>query len=233
MIFSLALFSCALSTEDNPATVVCLTFDDGHASVYEYGLPVLTKYGFSATSFINSGLVDNPTNMCWAQIISLASEHHWEIGSHSFSHANLAQLGYEEARQEILRDKKALINHGITPRSFALSYGICPIDYYDLILAEYDYIRGSSDFPMHNPVDPSNLGYLPFQSGWDADVIKARIMRGVANREAVIIIGFHRIETEGQGYYDNCPRDELEKICQWLQRSGLEVMTISEAMARE
>ena len=225
------LLSCSLSREEQPATIVCLTFDDAHSSVYQQALPILERFGLKATSFVNSALLDGYETMSWAQVLSLENEHGWETGAHGLSHANLAELSHAEAARQILDDRQLLMEHGISPRSFALPYGVCPLDYYDLIVPHYDNIRGSNDLPMHAPVDRLNLGYLPFQSGWTAQRVKARITRGMADREALVIIGFHRIETPGAGYQDNCPAAELEEICRWLRDTGLEVMTISEAMA--
>ncbi|MBP7194388.1 MAG: polysaccharide deacetylase family protein [Candidatus Cloacimonetes bacterium] len=230
-IFSLLLLSCSAGREDQPATIVCLTFDDAHASVYHQALPILERYGLRASNFVNSALLDGSETMTWDQVVSLSKDYGWETGAHGLSHVNLAELSYPEARQQILSDRQLLVDHGLNPRSFALPYGVCPIDYYDLILPYFDNLRGSNDIPMHSPVDRLNLGYLPFQSGWDAQRVKARISRGVANREALVIIGFHRIATPGEGYADNCPAAGLEEICRWLRDSGLEVMTISEAMA--
>lgn len=232
LIFSLlSILSCSLGKDEQPVTIVCLSFDDAHSSVYEHALPILNRYSLRATNFVNSGLVGNPQVMNWQQIQSLENDYGWETGGHGLDHVNLAELSYEEAEQQILADKSLLIQHGLRPRSFAIPFGISPSSFYPIITQAYSNIRGSQDIPMHMPVDRQNLGYLPFQSGWTASTIKARITRGVANREALIIIGFHRIETPNAGYYDNCPSSELEEICRWLKETELKVMTVSEAVA--
>src|SRR5262245_46670162 len=42
----------ALSGQAGPEPLLALTFDDGFRNVYEYGLPVLQRYGFAATVFL-------------------------------------------------------------------------------------------------------------------------------------------------------------------------------------
>jgi len=230
-IFSLLLLSCSLSRPEAPATIVCLTFDDGHRSVYEHAMPILHCHGLRATSFVNSGLVGSDQIMNWDQIISLDHDYGWETGGHGLDHINLAELDYEAAAYQISDDRRLLTEHGLVPLSFALPYGVAPLDYYELISSHYANIRGSNDIPMHHPVDRLNLGYLPYQSGWTADQLKARILQGMANQEALVIIGFHRVETPNASYYDNCPASVLEEFCAWLAETGLRVMTVSEAMA--
>jgi hypothetical protein len=100
-IFSLLLLSCSAGREDQPATIVCLTFDDAHASVYHQALPILERYGLRASNFVNSALLDGSETMTWDQVISLSKDYGWETGAHGLSHENLAELSYPEARQQI------------------------------------------------------------------------------------------------------------------------------------
>ncbi|MCB5229145.1 MAG: polysaccharide deacetylase family protein [Candidatus Cloacimonetes bacterium] len=230
LLCSLALLSCSLAPVERPATIICITFDDAHYSVFQNALLILQRYGIRATSFVNSGLVGTGYAMDWNQIVSLEKDYYWETGAHGLSHANLAELDMEEARHQIVEDKRQLEARGLTPRCFALPYGVCPSEYYPIIAQHYRYIRGSHDITMQAPVDGKHLGYFSFQDGWTAQEVKARILRGLANQEALIIIGFHSVGDD-ISYYGNCPPSELEALCGWLQSANLPTMTLSEAMS--
>jgi len=65
--------------------LVVLTIDDGYKSFLTSGMPLLRKYGFKATMFINTNQVGYPDFLTWEEILSLKKEG-IEIGNHSHSH---------------------------------------------------------------------------------------------------------------------------------------------------
>ncbi len=231
LIFSLLAGSCRIvapSAEHGP--VICFTFDDQHSSIWNYAYPVMRQRGFRGTNFVNSGRIGHPQLMSWQQLESLEKQEGWETGGHTLHHQDLPELSYAEAQIAILADHDSLTAHGLAAKTFALPGGDCPLAYYPIIQSRYQNIRGSSDFAMRVPINRLSLGYLPFQSGWTAQHIIDRINGGIANGEDIIIIGFHRIETEIGGYYDNCPLSEFTAIMDWVQSRGLPVMTVAEAI---
>lgn len=231
LICSLLAGSCGLlSPVGGDGPIICFTFDDQHKSVWEYAAPVMREHGFAGTSFVNTGRIGHPHLMSWQQIESLEKDDGWETGGHTLYHQDLPELGYAEAQNVIIADYDSLKAHGLSPRTFALPGGDCPLEYYPIIQSRYSNIRGSSDFAMYAPLNRLSLGYLPYQSGWTAENIIKRIRQGIANNEALIIIGFHRIETVTGGYYDNCPLSEFTRIMDWVKDKGLKVKTVSEAV---
>jgi peptidoglycan/xylan/chitin deacetylase (PgdA/CDA1 family) len=44
---------------------VALTFDDGYRDNYQYAFPILKEFGFPATIFLATGLLDDPTRRLW------------------------------------------------------------------------------------------------------------------------------------------------------------------------
>lgn len=62
-VMSLDAALAALRQQRMPPRAVCITFDDGYRSSYELALPVLQKYGLTATVFVTSGYVDSQRNM--------------------------------------------------------------------------------------------------------------------------------------------------------------------------
>ena len=50
-----------------PARAVLLTFDDGHRSLLEAGLPLLRERGFPATAFVIAGVLDTDQPFWWTE----------------------------------------------------------------------------------------------------------------------------------------------------------------------
>jgi peptidoglycan/xylan/chitin deacetylase (PgdA/CDA1 family) len=50
-----------------PSRAVLLTFDDGHRSVLEHGLPLLRERGFPAVVFVVAGVLDTDTPFWWTE----------------------------------------------------------------------------------------------------------------------------------------------------------------------
>jgi peptidoglycan/xylan/chitin deacetylase (PgdA/CDA1 family) len=231
LIFSILAGSCRIVVPVSATgPVICFTFDDQHISIWEHAYPVMKQHGFRGTNFVNSGRIGHPNLMDWQKLETLGKDEGWETGGHTLYHQDLPELSFGDAELAILADYDSLKAHGLNPRSFALPGGDCPLEYYPILQRRYKNIRGSSDFAMFEPINRFSLGYLPFQSGWTADNIIHRLQAGIANGEAIIIIGFHRIETPTGGYNDNCPLAEFIRILDWVHSKGLEVLTVSEAV---
>lgn len=100
-----------------PPRPVVLTFDDGFADFHSRALPLLQRYGFTATVFVTTGWIadgparpgaDRPGRMLsWSQIAEAASAG-VEIGAHSHSHPELDQLGEDMLRFELKHSKGLL-----------------------------------------------------------------------------------------------------------------------------
>ncbi len=118
-----------------PKKSVVLTFDDAYADIAENALPILKKYGFSATVFVVTDQIGG-TN-AWDEREGSATLHcmnaeqirQWaaegiEFGAHTRTHANLATLTEDELAHEIDGSCQDLSNVlGVRVRSFAYPYG--------------------------------------------------------------------------------------------------------------
>lgn len=100
-----------------PKKPVVITFDDGYLDNYTYALPILKKYGMTATVFVVADTIGGtndfdykagrqPLNHMagWKELKEMSSGG-ITIGSHTLSHPHLAEVSPDRAREEIYLSK--------------------------------------------------------------------------------------------------------------------------------
>lgn len=105
-----------------PEKAIVLTFDDGWKSQYDYAVPVLNTYGFTATFFIITKS-HGGGYMTWDEVRELANAG-FEIASHTKTHAKLAALTDDASLKEELEGSKAALeeNVGVVISTLAYPY---------------------------------------------------------------------------------------------------------------
>jgi peptidoglycan/xylan/chitin deacetylase (PgdA/CDA1 family) len=113
-----------------PERPVVLTFDDGFADFHGRALPVLRRYGFTATVFVTTGWIADagrhaagrrPGRMLsWSQIRETLAAG-VEIGAHSHAHPQLDQISLTRLRDE-LATSKSLLEDGLGTAVPSLAY---------------------------------------------------------------------------------------------------------------
>ncbi len=120
--------------ENRGKRIIVITFDDGYKDTLENALPILMRYGFSATCFVVSSLLGKTNN--WDReitasrpLMTVEDLYKWraagmEVGAHSRSHRNLQTLDDISLREEVKGSKSDLeeiLQTAIT--CFAYPYG--------------------------------------------------------------------------------------------------------------
>lgn len=117
-----------------PLKPVVITFDDGYSDTYDVALPILKQYGFRSTMFIPVSEVGK--NLTWQQLREMKAAG-MDIGSHSYTHQELAGRSREAQLQEIGKAKELLDRElNQNTRWFCYPYGSFDQTTKDLLKAQ-------------------------------------------------------------------------------------------------
>ena len=118
-----------------PPRPVLLTFDDGFADFASDALPVLTRFGFTATLYIATAYVGDTSRwlrrereatrpmLTWQELSQIAASG-IECGAHTHTHPQLDTIPRAAARHEIAHSKGVLEQHlGRAITTFAYPFG--------------------------------------------------------------------------------------------------------------
>jgi peptidoglycan/xylan/chitin deacetylase (PgdA/CDA1 family) len=86
---------------------VILTFDDGYQDHYTVVLPLLRRYGFTATFFVVTSAVGTRDHLTVSQIREMAGAG-MDIESHGVHHVDFSVLPPEVARRELVESRKTI-----------------------------------------------------------------------------------------------------------------------------
>jgi len=115
--------------------VAVITLDDGYADNLESAMPVLQRYGFTATCYVVSSLVgqynvwDSDRLGVRKPMMSVDQLNAWhdggmEVGAHTRTHVRLSQCSEQQQRDEVHGSKAELEDRlGIRVGQFCYPYG--------------------------------------------------------------------------------------------------------------
>jgi peptidoglycan/xylan/chitin deacetylase (PgdA/CDA1 family) len=111
-----------------------ITFDDGYRDTLENAVPVLERFGFTATVFVVTGQVGRTNSwdegvsvqvplMDWNQLGELV-DRGFSIGSHTVTHRALTRLSEGEISYELTESRRMLEERlGVDVRTFCYPWG--------------------------------------------------------------------------------------------------------------
>jgi peptidoglycan/xylan/chitin deacetylase (PgdA/CDA1 family) len=104
----------------NAKGLIGLTFDDGYENFLEHALPVLERFGFSATVFVVAGMLGGENDwefrfdprpqmrLLTVEGVREVAARGMEVGSHSMSHPKLSSLDPEMLEEEVNGSRRVL-----------------------------------------------------------------------------------------------------------------------------
>ena len=114
----------ALASPDDGVRRVVVTFDDAYRDIVEYAYPVLEQYGITATVFVPTGFVGEPTVMTVNQMRDMRAGGLVRFGSHTVTHPDMRRLDRGELWYETLVSRRVLEQWlGESVTTFAYPFG--------------------------------------------------------------------------------------------------------------
>lgn len=96
--------------KDLPWKPIVLTFDDGYKDNWTTAVPILEKYGFTATFFVVTGRSGKSDYMSWQDLQAMQKKG-MEIGSHTANHYTLNEINLNEFSRELILSRIMLENN--------------------------------------------------------------------------------------------------------------------------
>jgi peptidoglycan/xylan/chitin deacetylase (PgdA/CDA1 family) len=219
--------------------LVSVTFDDGIASQYTNGLPIMQKYGLKGTYYIISGYLGvcdpSVSSLCYMTSDNVKSLYSagQEIGSHTITHPDLTTITSTQLTQELGGSQTALqqILGGIPVTDFAAPYGNVNLSVLTASKKYYASQRGTQ--AGYNSIDNYNSQDLLVQDV-DTDTTVAQVQSYIDYAKATntwLILVYHDINpdvTVDPGY-DTTPAD-FDTEMAYLKASGVKVDTLAQGL---
>jgi hypothetical protein len=205
---------------------IIFRFDDSLDNTYSNAMPIMEEFGFKGVLNILPGYLGkewhdvDPEGRDWGyrEIMTLEevmelSRLGWDIGSHSMNHRYFPELDIWKAVYESLYSFLwILVKVRKRPKTFAWPWGgekfnhwIGLIYPHLMTIEEAIWDGRSKNVPVKNDYPPSSDGYAVWL--------------------------FHGVREEGDPW-EHTP-DQFRGVCSDIESSGIQVMTLTEALYRE
>jgi peptidoglycan/xylan/chitin deacetylase (PgdA/CDA1 family) len=212
--------------------IVSLTFDDGIASQYSNGLPLLQKYNLPATFYIISGVLNQSGYMTNAQVKNLYTAGE-EIGSHTVTHPDLTTLSSAQLTSELANSQTSLQGIiGVPVKDFAAPYGMVNGSVTTQIKKYYQSERGVE----YGYNDKASFDAYDIKvQDVDINTTTAEVADWVKQAQATntwLVLVYHAVDpnSTAAGQYDVLPT-QLDAQLAAIKNSGIAVETLAQALA--
>ena len=218
---------------------ISINFDDGYASAYKNGIPILDAAGIKCTFFtITQDVGSSSDYVIQANLQTLYNNGH-EIGNHTRTHPYLGQISQTQLVSETSGAEQDLTGWGYNPVSFAYPY---------------DDWGGSSNSPVVQAVKAAGVRGARNSDNWGFNTttsppllllsypiepdlnndnmtsIEADINLAVNNKAWVILL-FHRVDETGDPI--SVPHTLIQSTINYLVQNQISVATVGEGLVIE
>jgi len=225
------------NNQNNLQSGVVITFDDDYIDEWLEVNSILQTYAWKATFFVTRFNQLSPQKI--QKLIDLKNEGH-EIGGHGLNHFNAPNyISLNSQNQyldnEIIPMKNLMNNYNLFPTSFAYPYGERNSISDNLLLNNFEIIRGTT----YGNIPPSshncffNGNRLVFALGIDKNYSHFSIpyflnlLEYAKNNNNVVVFYAHKPVATFQNNYET-EYQTLIEICNYVKNNNMKFYTISE-----
>ncbi|HEX8763466.1 MAG TPA: polysaccharide deacetylase family protein [Candidatus Saccharimonadales bacterium] len=219
-----------LAPSGNTNGIVTISFDDGWQSIADVAIPLLDGYGFKTTQFIISEAAKANMNeyMNMPTLRKLHRQGH-EIGSHSMLHCNQAALSSARITSDAAESKAMLERQKLGPiKAFAYPYGIYSDQTQSIYARQYPLVRTSDQGYNDAYFDAGAITTFAVNSDTPDMLIQSWLEHARTHKLWVVLV-YHHVDEKG---LYSVTASRFKEQLQLIQKSGLPVMTLSDAAAR-
>jgi peptidoglycan/xylan/chitin deacetylase (PgdA/CDA1 family) len=181
--------------------IIFLSCDDGWKQQRDVALPILQKYGYTATMYLNGVNSGNANYMTTAQLQEMQNIHGWDMANHGFGHLHYPTLTEAQMIADYANNVTWLNSIGAnSPNHFCYPYGEAAAGVGGAIpaqvlaaqgaitgrLATSAFYRGFQSYPGMGLVDPMHMRAFSFGAGAvlnTVSVMQANIDSAIARSE--------------------------------------------------
>lgn len=214
-----------------PLPAICITFDDGLATVFTHAWNVMRNRNMVGTAYITSSNVGTTNYMTYPQIKTLQANG-WCIANHSRNHYHWNTLTQGEIETEIQNCIDDLATNGITgdpSRHVAYPFGELDADIRAAMAAK-GMLTGRTTISSYDDVlpfiDPYALPCRAINSSTTLSTIKGWIDNAVARKE-ILMIYTHNIVDSSPGAGDTT-LSIFSGMIEYAHQSGMIAATVDE-----
>ena len=226
------LFSKRMLRFELDQPIISISFDDFPKSVMENALPLLDKYGWKASFYVASGLV-NTTNHLGLHFnqndLARLQQGGHEIGCHTYNHLNITEISTSRLTDELKANARAAKNLGITTplRAFAYPFGETSISRKAKLSHEFSSLRGIMRGVHYGKVDLNQIKSVPIYTGPDMAQTH-RFIKNLTRKPGWLTLFTHDVRENPSEW--GCTPQDFEKTLALIHESGAKVMPIQKTV---
>jgi peptidoglycan/xylan/chitin deacetylase (PgdA/CDA1 family) len=211
--------------------IVIFSFDDGYQNIYYNAKPIFDKYNYAATEFV-IGSLSGVTPYMFPAHLHILQDAGWDIGSHTWTHANMLTNTNAQNEIEMQTMQAWLRGNGFRAWDiFAYPYGY----YNDSVKSIVQkYARCARKVQSYfSPVQPYPLAFNPYEipamaldSSMSISGATGYVNNLVTYGGVLLFYGHNISGTSGVSTWSST---DLDTLLAWIKsKNSLRVMTFSE-----
>ncbi len=189
-------YSLTRDTRPGPAQwqqpLVSITFDDGWEQAYQTATPLLGRYNYRATYYVNPASIETSGFMTAAQLHAAAQGGN-EIAAHGYDHRDLTAISSDQLDYQLGQGRDYLRSAGFTVRNFAPPFDRSDPEVRWYAERYFDTMRGSvQGINTRQGFDPYDLRVLTVTTHTTAQAIATALQQTKASH-GWLILSYHQI----------------------------------------